>query len=454
MLARIKKRLKLLLKRCFLFVVDEVNPYDGVTFLRPIPVDVVSKIYSEHKNFPDFTVVIPVKNEESDIDAFLENLDSQSLCPKEVIFVDHDSTDSTARHILNYKERTTKFKVTLLQSRNSRQFDLTGRSSVAGNRNFGVDVSSTEHIVFVDVGNSLNHNLFASLIGPFVEDRDVDLVGGIYKTQSVELDKYFTFDWDSVDWQTFIPGSRCVAFKKSIYRECGGQPEFLTYAGEDVLFDYNYRRYSKKWVFNKAAQVIWKAPSTELSMARKFFSYGIGDGENGLGVPRFDEISSFIGKHLSLPDYAISNPIFAYMYFGFLYARHSRGAIDSFRKITAYKVLICDKHPRYSVSTRKKICNMLSDKNCRVFCLYFRDKSVSSFEDIYLGVDPSRLDLISTKNFSFPNFLQLSMHNKELRSIDCYVELGNYSEKCTVYYNKLQNLLEIFLRSKENFQSI
>ena len=443
-----------MLAKSFHIVREEVNSYDGLTFLQPISVDVICRKYDNQNEFPNFTVVIPVKNEAVDIEAFLSDLDSQSLFPKEVIFIDHNSTDATVQHILDYKERTTKFKVTLLHSKDSSQFLCTGRSTVAGNRNFGVEVSDSEYIVFVDVGNRLNRDLFASLIGPFANDQEVDLVGGIYKTQSLELDRYFTFNWDSVNWQTFIPGSRCVAFKKTIYRQCGGQPEFLTYAGEDVLFDYNYRRYSKKWVFNKAAQVIWKAPATEIDMARKFFLYGIGDFENGLGASRFGRMSGFIEKNLSLPDYAITNPIFTYMYFGFLYADLSSGQMDLLRKISTYKILICDKHPRYSASTRDKLCEMLADEKCRVFCLYFQNKAVPTFEDVYLGVDPSRLVLTSVKRFSFPKFFQLSMINRSLESIICHVDLNNSSKDSIAYYNKFKKLSASFLCSKKNFQSV
>ena len=411
-----------------------LNAYKNVTFLKPIEVEVVEQSYSNVSIiFPNFSVVIPVKNEEKLLDCFFSDLLRQTLLPSEIIFVDHASEDGTLQKLQKFSVAHPELNVKILKSVDSSQQKLTRRSTLSGNRNYGVLESSSEYVVFVDVGNRLPNTLFAALVGPFAQDDTVDLVGGIYKTQSQFLDSILTFDWKSVNWSTFLPGARAVAFKRSLYLKCGGQAEFLTYAGEDLLFDINYRRLSTKWVFNKCAQVTWLAPETKKDIFNKFFAYGSGGAENGEGASHFQIFSDKVNSLCLLSDFGKINLLISSLFLGYLKAQVNIGKVDNLAGIKKYVFIFCDKHPVDCESSRNMIV-----ENCKndtqTICIF--NRYPVNADEVYFPVDPSKFMLLNSYFANTSNLLTRIQENRKQASIALFIDLNNASDETKIIYNR------------------
>lgn len=114
------------------------------------------------------------------------------------------------------------------------------------------------------------------------------MVAGIYHASKESKSAgHFIPDWDTYDWERFIPSSRNLLIRKSVWEIVGGYPEFLTKTGEDTLFAILYRQHSQLWVYNKTAFVRWHGPACMNEALQLAYSYGYGDGESGYGDVHF-----------------------------------------------------------------------------------------------------------------------------------------------------------------------
>ena len=375
------------------------SPYVGLTFLKPITCSVVDDSFIGKNIDLKFTVVVPVKNEEKDLPVFIDSLRKQSLQPDEIIFIDHDSNDSTLEQLRIFAKESQFTKVKIIHAKDSPLFKRTERSSIAGNRNYGVLESSNEIILFTDVGNEMPVHYFRALIGPIWEDPEVDLVGGIYRTQSKKLDSFLTYNWDDCDWNTFLPACRGQVVKKTIYRACNGQPEFLTFAGEDAFYDFFYRKLSRKWVFNKAAQIVWFAPETAVGVEKKFFMYGVGAGEAGLA-----EAGCYI-KEVNLrgrksPSKILSTlPIDAPLFLGHMVGKACRGEIDQRRNVNDLVFFVIH-NPLFMSRSSRLYIERLTKEGKRVICITVDHVWKGEPAEVYLDCDFSLLENYFEKDFA------------------------------------------------------
>ena len=316
-----------------------LNPYDYINFLKPVEVIVIKDEFEDLNKDIKFSVVVSVKNEANTANEFIQVIEQQTLLPDEVIIVDHFSTDETIKILHKIcKNRKTEYKI--VNAADGPQFKLTKRATLAGNRNFGVSLAKNEIIIFVDFGNFYHKNFLKALVTPLL-DPEVDLVGGIFHPQESSVADYLAFNWATVNWDSFLPACRAQAVRKEKYLLCSGQAEWLSYAGEDAYYDYFYRKQSRKWVFNLAADAEWFAPKNYVELKNKFFSYGVGDGENGLGNSQF-YVSN---KNLESKLYLKLDKLNKIKFLGYLEGKNRLQDIDDRRKVKRIIILVCDKHP-------------------------------------------------------------------------------------------------------------
>src|SRR5207248_4129675 len=89
-------------------------------------------------------------------------------------------------------------------------------------------------------------------------------------------------DLSDVDPDAFLPSSRSVAFRKEVWRQLGGYPEWLDYC-EDLIFDINARRAAGiRIVFEPRAVAHFRPRSNLAAYFRQYFRYARGDGKADL----------------------------------------------------------------------------------------------------------------------------------------------------------------------------
>jgi glycosyltransferase involved in cell wall biosynthesis len=211
------------------------------------------------------SVVVTVKNEEASILQLLHSFEKQSLKPQEVIIVDGGSTDGTVKVVKSLTESQSSFKLVQTHGVN--------RSK---GRNLGISAASAEIIACTDAGVMLDAHWLENLTKPLMNE-DADFVGGVY-VQSGEslLQKCIGIlqypNLQKLQVEDFLPSSRSVAFKKSIWKAVGGYPEHLEKA-EDTYFDLMVRNEGFKVALAKDAVILWPARKSLSELFSQYSSY-------------------------------------------------------------------------------------------------------------------------------------------------------------------------------------
>lgn len=259
------------------FLHDASNPYSNFTYLKEIPVLLLEtgKIQSSPRS--KFSVITTIKNEGDTIRDWFAAIENQTLTPDEIIIVDGGSTDQTLK-ILEERIKNSKLNYNLIKEKTA------GRSK---GRNIAVGMARNEIIVSVDGGSYPDSDYFKNMLKAFESDPEIDMVMGIYELRNQSLydrllNKYFITDWDKQDHNNLLPSPRSVAYKKKLWKQVGGYPEWLM-TGEDTFFDIKYRKISRKWALNKDALVYCEFPRKLSGILGTVYGYGKGDGESGLG---------------------------------------------------------------------------------------------------------------------------------------------------------------------------
>ncbi|KKQ35043.1 MAG: hypothetical protein US51_C0018G0005 [Microgenomates group bacterium GW2011_GWA2_37_6] len=232
--------------------------------------------------------ITTVFNEEKTIAGLLESLDSQTKIPDEVIIVDGGSSDRTVAEIKNHpfgKLRTRKSKI-----KNINLFKILVKK---GNRSIGrneaIKNATGDIIVCTDAGCVLDKNWIRNIIKPF-ENKKVDVVAGYYKGLGEtffekSLVPYVLVMNDRVDPKNFLPATRSMAFKKSIWEKIGGFDEKLSH-NEDYVFSQKLKKVKANIKFAKNAIVFWEPRKNAKEAFIMFFRFALGDAETGIFRPK------------------------------------------------------------------------------------------------------------------------------------------------------------------------
>ncbi len=222
------------------------------------------------------TLIITVFNEQQSIGAFIDSIRSQTLIPDEIIVVDGGSTDNTLSRI---KEKVAFYKNKL----NIKLIIKKGNRSVG--RNEAISRSRNEIIAVTDAGCIVDKKWTQKVTRPF-KSKEVDVVAGYYKGKAESLFQkalvpYVLVMSDKVNKNNFLPSTRSMAFKKSIWNDVGGFDEKLSH-NEDYIFANKLKEIGAKIVFKKNAFVNW-IPRKNLKEAFiMFFRFAFGDAEAGI----------------------------------------------------------------------------------------------------------------------------------------------------------------------------
>lgn len=214
--------------------------------------------------------IATVLNEVGSIASFLDSVEKQSRKPDEIIVVDGGSTDGT-------QEIIRRAGIRLIEKPGTR---------IAEGRNIAIQAAKCPIIAVSDAGVTLDTRWLEHLVEPFERDGRVDVVAGNYETVGTTpfqraIAAMFADTRPPVDSPAFLPSSRSIAFKKSAWKKVGGYPEWMTYMGEDTLFDLELKKAGYKFVHAPRAIVYWGPQDNFRSLLRQYFRYGFGDAEIG-----------------------------------------------------------------------------------------------------------------------------------------------------------------------------
>lgn len=210
--------------------------------------------------------------------SLIESLLAQSRSPDEIIAVDGGSTDATVELLYAYAARQARLRVIALEEAN-----------IAEGRNIAVANARHNYIASADGGVEYPKSWLANLVRPLEVDPDVDVVCGYFeakpKTFFEECVAAVLYPTRSlVDWDKFLPSCRSVAFKRKVWEDLGGYPEWLPRGiAEDTDLFLRARKAGYKFTYASDATCYWRPRRNFSEVFKQYFYYTRGAFISGSG---------------------------------------------------------------------------------------------------------------------------------------------------------------------------
>jgi glycosyltransferase involved in cell wall biosynthesis len=261
------------------------------------------------------SLIVTVFNEAETIEDFLLSVQQQSLAPTELIIVDAQSTDKTVNLIKNFAKRN---------SLNIKLFVKAGNRSVG--RNFAVKQSRGTYLAITDAGCILDKNWLQELwqnhqisSAPVVAGYYQGLANTAFQEATIP---YFLVMPERVRGGKFLPATRSMLIKKSLWLEMGGLNEKLSF-NEDYDFANRLKNKGIKITFSQKAIVYWLPPSNIGQFSQKIFAFAKGDAYTKLIRSKiyliFGRYLFFLAILLFFPNlYLIFSLMFSYLLWAIL----------------------------------------------------------------------------------------------------------------------------------------
>jgi len=251
------------------------------------------------------SVILTVLNEGETVRALLESLAIQTRPPDEIVVCDGGSRDHTPAILREFaREAAPRLSLKIIEAPGA---------NIAQGRNLAIRAASGEIIAVTDAGVRCEREWLAQLIRPLETTADgapssvVPAVAGFFRSDpqtvfEIALGATTLPEAREINAGTYLPSSRSVAFRRSVWEAVGGYPEWLDFC-EDVVFDLEVWRRFGPFHFVPEALVHFRPRPGLRAFARQYFRYARGDGKANL-FPRQHAIRYFA--------YLVVAPLLAY----------------------------------------------------------------------------------------------------------------------------------------------
>ncbi|HUD44028.1 MAG TPA: glycosyltransferase [Patescibacteria group bacterium] len=224
------------------------------------------------------TFIATVLNEEKTIRKFLLSIFNQTIQPDEIIITDGGSKDKTVEIIKKFSKEN-KYPIVVLEKKGNR----------AVGRNFAIEKAKNDIIFCSDAGCVLDKNWMKNISKP-LENKKVEVVAGYYRGKATNVFQkciipYVLVMPDKVTPKSFLPATRSMVFKKSIWKKVGGFPEKYSH-NEDYVFAKRLKKIGAIIIFVESAFVYWIPPQNLFKTYRMFLRFAYGDMEAGIIRPK------------------------------------------------------------------------------------------------------------------------------------------------------------------------
>lgn len=226
------------------------------------------------------SLILTVRNEEATLDALLRSIAVQTRLPDEVILVDGGSTDQTVAIAHAWNGRLPLYIV------------CAPGATIAQGRNLALGRATGEIIAATDAGVVLEPDWLDALTRPFARPtaQQPDVVAGFFAARPKSRFELFLGattlpDVDEIRPESFLPSSRSLAFRRSLFEAGMQYPEWLDYC-EDLIFDLRLKQAGARFEFQPSAIAGFRPRGTLGDYWRQYFRYARGDGKAGLFTRR------------------------------------------------------------------------------------------------------------------------------------------------------------------------
>ncbi len=220
------------------------------------------------------SLISTVYNEGAAIRRLLDTIAGQTLPPDEIVIVDGGSGDDTVAQMQAYTDRL-PLRVLVEPGAN-----------ISRGRNVAIAAARGDIIAVTDAGTRLEPTWLEDLTRPLRQDPAVQAVAGFFlpdPTTPFELAMGATVlpQPEEIDPATFLPSSRSVAFRKTVWEQVGGYPEWLDYC-EDLVYDFKVRDAVGPFTWAPDAVAHFRPRGTLVSFLKQYYRYSRGDGKADL----------------------------------------------------------------------------------------------------------------------------------------------------------------------------
>lgn len=228
------------------------------------------------------SLILTLRDEAVSLPALLESIAGQTRAADEIVVVDGGSSDATPAILGAW------------QSRLPLRVEVVPGANIAAGRNRALELTRGDVVAVTDGGVRLLPNWLARLVAPFEGDGDEagapDVVAGFFRPDATTLFEQALAavtlpDAQEIDGPGFLPSSRSVAFRRSLFAAGFRYPGWLDY-GEDLVFDLRLRHGGARFHFQPEAVVWFRPRPSAAAYFRQYFRYARGDGKAGLFAPR------------------------------------------------------------------------------------------------------------------------------------------------------------------------